>query len=250
MNVLFRTRKEIPIAGLIPFRYLLYATLLSDVVSYTPDDEDTKYGVFTSDRDIYDCFSDWDSDDVYKALDDLSSEGLVSFDEDGRIYLGEFRGKKFFPFEVKSSLFDSAYSLLETELKRYGSSRSAKDKSRARYIKEQVNRFLDKGVEHMTPGDFTELHGYLYEVYTGGEIYIIRNKTEHFQTNNMLKAYDKFTVFALIVESTLNYGTYKKKGMPTLINVACMKDDVFRSLTKGDGSKDYMNKEDCLGGEF
>lgn len=247
MNALFKLRKDMAITGAVPFKYLLYAALLSKVTVFT--DEDTKYGVFSENQfDLYDYFSDWDhSDDrrneVLRALNDLADEGLIWFDDDDRIYLGEFRGKKFFTFEVKNSLFDEALSLFETAVKRYGRSKSAKDKSRSRYIKEQVDRLIDKGVDNMTPGDFTELHGYLYEIYTGGEIYLIRGKVEHFQTNNMLKAYDKFTVFALIVEATLRYDTYRKKGVPTLTNVACMKDDVFHALTKTDsGSKDYMRE--------
>lgn len=221
--------------------------LLSDVIAYVSEDDGIKYGVFAqSTQDLYDYFPDWDHTDerrneVFKALNDLAEDGLVWFDEEERIYLGEYRGKKFFPFEVKNSLFDTANKLLSEELKKYGKSKSAKDKSRARYIREQIDRLLDRGVESMTPSDFTDLHGYLYEVYTGGEVYIIRGKTEYFQTNNMLKAYDKFTVFSLIVEATLRYDFYRKKGMPTLVNVACMKDDVFRVLTKADsGSKDYM----------
>ena len=247
MNALLRLRKDMPITGLVPFKYLLYSALLSDVVPFTPHGEDIKYGIFSeTEQELYDYYPDWDNIDnrrneVFKALNDLSEEGLIWFDDDSRIYLGEFRGKKFFPFEVKNSLFDEANELLGAELKKYGSSKSAKDKSRSRYIREQIDRLLDKGVENMSPGDFTELHGYLYEVYTGGEIYLIRNKTEYFQTNNMLKAYDKFTVFSLIVEATLRYDFYRKKGIPTLTNVACMKDDVFHALTKSDmGSKDYM----------
>lgn len=238
-----------PIAGLVPFRYLLYSALLSDVVPFTSEDEDIKYGVFSeSEQELYDHYPDWDSADdrrneVLKALNDLAEEGLIWFDEDGHIYLGEYRGKKFFPFEVKNSLFDDANKLLADALKGYYKSKSAKDKSRSRYIREQIDRLLEKGVENMSPGDFTDLHGYLYEVYTGGEIYIIRGKAEHFQTNNMLKAYDKFTTFSLIVEATLRYDSYRKRGIPTLTNVACMKDDVFRALTKTDiGSKDYMRE--------
>lgn len=257
MNVLLRLRKEMPITGLVPFKYLLYLAMLSEVSPFIPDDEDTKYGIFSKDQlDLYDYYPDWDSDDdrsneVLKALNDLSEEGLIWFDEEDHIYLGEYRGKKFFPFEAKSSLFDDAKDLMDSAIKRYGKSKSAKDKSRARYIREQIDRLIDKGVENMSPSNFTELHGYLYEVYTGGEIYIIRGKTEHFQTNNMLKAYDKFTVFSLIVETTLRYDSYRKRGVPTLTNVACMKDDVFHALTKANnGSKEYMNNEDCLGGEF
>lgn len=249
MNVLLKLRKDMAITGLVPFKYLLYTALLTNVVSYEPKDEDVKYGIYGGEQeDLYDRFPDWSTpdertDEVYKALNELSDEGLIFFDEDDRIYLGEFRGKKFFGFDVKNSLFDEASKLLDKELKRYSSSRSAKDKSRSRYIRERIAKFLDKGVENMSPGDFTELHGYLYEIYTGGELYVIRNKTEYYQTNNMLKAYDKFTVYALLVEGTLNYDNYRKRGIPTLTTVACMKDDVFHTLSKpAEGSKDYMRE--------
>ena len=97
----------------------------------------------------------------------------------------------------------------------------------------------------MRPGDFTELHSLLYEVYTGGEVYILRSKTEQFQTSNMLKAYDRHTVFALIVYGTLNYDEYRPKGLPTMTTVACMKDEVFGKLAKPTkGSKDYMRDID------
>lgn len=249
MNALLRLRKDMPITGLVPFKYLLYAAMLSDIVQHKDEEEGITYGIFSQpQQELYDFYPDWDhSDDrrneLLKALNELGDEGLIWFDEDDNIYLGEYRGRKFFPFEAKSSLFDEALSYMEKELKRYSRSKSAKDKSRSRYIREQIDRLIDKGVESMSPGDFTDLHGYLYEVYTGGELYIIRGKVEHFQTNNMLKAYDKFTVFALIVEGTLGYDKYRKKGVPTLTNVACMKDDVFRALTKSDsGSKDYMRE--------
>ena len=249
MNTLLRLRKDMPITGLVPFKYLLYAAMLSDVVPFYSEEDDIKYGIFSeSEQDLYDYYPDWDNADerrneVFKALSDLSDEGLIWFDEDNRIYLGEYRGKKFFPFEVKNSLFEKAMELLDSKLKDYGKSKSAKSKSRARYIREQINRLTSKGVENLTPGDFTDLHGYLYEIYTGGEVYILRGKVEHFQTNNMLKAYDKFTVFSLIVEATLRYDSYRKKGIPTLTNVACMKDDIFRALTKSEeGSKDYMRE--------
>lgn len=251
MNGLLRLRSDMVITDLVPFKYLLYAALLSNIVPFQPEDEDVKYGVFSGEEaDIYDYFAEWHHSDerrsnVCKALDDLYDEGLIWFDDEGHVYLGEYRGRKFFTFEVKNSLFDMSQELLSAELKRYGSSKSAKDKSRSRYIREQIDKLLDEGVENLTPGNFTDLHGYLYEIYTGGEVYLIRNKTEHFQTNNMLKAYDKFTVFSLIVEATLHYDKYRKKGVPTLTNVACMKDDVFRALTKaGEGSKDYMRDMD------
>lgn len=237
------------VTSIVPYKYLMYAAMLSNVIPYTPKGEDIKYGIFSeTQQDLYDYYPDWDhSDDrrneVLKALNELADDGLIWFDDEDRIYLGEYRGKKFFTFEVKSSLFDEANTLLNTELKRYGKSKSAKDKSRSRYIREQIDRLLSKGVENLAPGDFTDLHGFLYEIYTGGEVYIIRGKVEHFQTANMLKAYDRFTVFSLIVEATLGYDKYRKKGVPTLTNVACMKDDVFRALTKSDsGSKDYMRE--------
>ena len=137
MNVLFRLKKDMAITGLLPFRYLLYAALLSDVVSYEPEGEDIRYGVYGGEQnDLYDRFSDWSDaderkDEVLKALNDLADEGLIFFDDDDRVYLGEFRGKRFFAFDCKSSLFDEAVVSFDTELKRYGASRSAKDKSRA-----------------------------------------------------------------------------------------------------------------------
>lgn len=238
-----------PITRLVPFKYLLYSAMLSDVTSFFLEEDGIKYGIFSkTTQELYDYYPDWDSlddrrNEVYKALEDLQNEGLISFDEEDRIFLGEYRGRRFFPFEVKSSLFDDANKFLDAELKRYGKSKSIKDQSRARFIRSQINHFIDKGIENMTPGDFSDLHGYLYEIYTGGEVYTIRNKVEYFQTSNMLKAYDKFTVFSLIVEATLRYDNYRHKGMPTLTNVACMKDDVFHALTKsGDGSKDYMRE--------
>lgn len=242
MNALLRLNKESPLAAFVPLKYLVYSATMSNVVPY--DFDGFKYGIsaYVSD-DIYDYFSSWSEDEVNKSLDDLNNEGLVFYDEDGRIFLGEYRGRKFFPFEVKSSMFDSALELMSDEIKKYGMSKSAKDKSRSRYIKEQIDKLVDSGVENMQPRDFTDLHSYLYEVYTGGETYIVRNKVEYYQTTNMLKAYDRFTVFALIVETTLRYDKYRKKGVPTLTNVACMKDDVFRALTKADtGSKEYMRE--------
>lgn len=236
-----------PITGVVPFRYLLYAAMLSNVIPYKSDDEETRYGIFSGvQQDLLDYFPDWDDlddrkNEIFKALDDLENEGLIWTDDNDQIYLGEFRGRKFFPFDIKNSLFDDAVKLIDEELTRYGKSKSIKDRSRARYIREQIDNMINDGVENLTPGKFTDLHGYLYEIYTGGEIYIIRNKTERFQTNNMLKAYDRPTVFALITEATLHYDKYRKRGMPTLVNVACMKDDVFHGLTKEDlGSKDYM----------
>ena len=105
-----------PITGVIPFKYLLYAALLSNVVQYVEDD--TKWGIFVeTESDLYDYFPDWTSsderlDEVYNALQELADEGFIFFDDDERIFLGEFRGRKFFPFEAKTSLYSEAHELL------------------------------------------------------------------------------------------------------------------------------------------
>ena len=244
MNGLRVVHSDMAFVGMIDLRYIIYLSLLSDVQRYCPADEDVEYGVWASDAtDVYDAFGDFDPAVVENALNSLQDDGLLFFGDDSRIYLGEFRGRRFFTFEVKSSLCDDAKDLLERELTAYGKSASAKDRSRSRFIRSEVEKWYDSGVDKMNPGDFTELHGYLYEIYTGGEIYNIRNKTEYFQTNNMLKAYDRMTVFALIVEGVLRYDRYRKRGTPTLTNVAMMKDDVFRSLThKETAGKEYMRK--------
>ena len=247
MNALFRLRQDMYITSIVPFKHILYLALLSNVVPYQDDEDDTRYGVYGGEQsDLYDQFSDWTNaddskDEVLQSLNSLSDDGLIFFDDDDRIFLGEYRGKRFFTFEVKSSMCDEAVSFLKEAIKRYGSSKSAKDKSRSKFIRERVEEFLDKGIDSMTPNDFTDLHGYVYEIYTGGEIYVVRNKVEYFQTNNMLKAYDRNTVFSIIVEGTLNFGKYRKKGSPTLTTVACMKDDVFNALVKS-GSKEYMRE--------
>ena len=242
MNGLHKIHNDMAFVGLVPLRYIVYMALLSDMQRYTPADEEVEYAIYAQDQsDIYDLFADWDPDEVEKALNDLADEGLIGFDENDRVYLGEFRGRRFFTFEIKSSLCDDAQDLLERELSRYAKSGSVKDRSRSKFIRSELDKWYDQGIENMNPGDFTELHGYLYEIYTGGEIYNIRNKTEYFQTNNMLKAYDRLTVFAILVEGVLHYDKYRKKGTPTLINVAVMKDDIFRKLThREEGSKEYL----------
>lgn len=218
----------------------MYAVLMSDVK--VVEEDETKLVISAkSVEDLYDYFGGFE-DDVYQALSRLGDEGVVQFDDsdDNIVYLGEIRGKRFFPFEIRNSMFDNAVELMNREIKRYGTSESVKDKSRSRYIREKISAMMDD-VSTMRPNDFTELHGYLYEVFTGGEIYTIRNKVEYYQTNNMLKAYDRFTVFAIIVEGTLHYDNYRKKGVPTLTNVACMKDEIFGELTKSEKcSKEYM----------
>jgi hypothetical protein len=244
MNGLHKIHRDMAFTGLVPLRYIVYMSMLSDISRFTPADEEVEYGVYSQDQaDIYDLFADWEPDDVEKALNDLADEGLIWFDDSDRVYLGEFRGRRFFTFEIKSSLCDDAVDLLERELTRYSKTGSAKDRSRSRFIRSELDKWYDQGIESMNPGDFTELHGYLYEIYTGGEVYNIRNKIEYFQTNNMLKAYDRLTVFAILVEGVLHFDKYRKKGTPTLTNVAMMKDDVFRKLThKEEGSKEYLRE--------
>ncbi len=251
MNILFRLRKDFPIANIVDFKYLLLLALMSNATALEADDEGVRYVVYAGEyEDLFDHFSDWSDldakvDDVDKALNELEDEGYIFFDTDDNICIGELRGRKFFPFEVKNSIFDNACKLLEKELRRYGKSKSAKVISRVRSIRSQIDHYLNKGVDKMRPGDFTELHSLLYEIYTGGEVYILRSKTEQFQTSNMLKAYDRHTVFALIVYGTLNYDEYRPKGLPTMTTVACMKDEVFGKLTKPTkGSKDYMRDID------
>ena len=249
MNVLLRLRKDFPICEKVEFKYILYMALLSNLT--TIEGDDGKFVVYAGEYgDLFDYFSDWSDesvkvDEVEKALNDLEDEGYIFFDEEDIIYLGELRGRKVFPFEVKNSLFDEAFKLLYKELKRYGKSKSAKVLSRVKTISSQIDEFLNKGIDKMRPGDFTELHSLLYEIYTGGEVYILRSKAEHFQTNNMLKAYDRYTVFAIIVFGTLSYDEYRSKGLPTMTTVAFMKDEIFGKLTKPNkGSKDYMRDID------
>jgi len=247
-----------PICEVIPLRYLIYSALLSHVVAH--EEEGVKHGVFGGDLStLCDSFSDWTHGDstkcsYSKALKELGEEGLVMFDaeDDELVYLGEFRGKRFFAFEVQNSIADKALEMLEKAIRNFKKSRSAVAKSRGRYIEEQTHNLLASGVQNLSPSDFTTLHGYLYELYTGGEIYQLRNKVEYFQTTNMLKAYDKATTFAIMVRATLDYDTFRKNGVPTLTNVACMKDDVFRIMSKPDtASKDYMREGDSEDmGEF
>ena len=255
MNALIRARKDFPIFSNVPFKNFVYFVLLSNIVSF--EDGNIRHAIYAGEYlDLFDHLSDWADEscgtsELDKALDELEDEGYISFDDDNRIYLGEFRGRKFFPFEVRGSLFDSACDLMWSEIKRYGKTRSAKVLTRVGFIKGQVEGFISKGVEKMSPKDFTELHSFMYEVYTGGETYILRNKAEHFQTTNMLKAFDKHTVFSLIVFGTLNFDEYRSKGLPTMTNVACMKDDVFNRLNKPEkGSKEYMRDMESDDSEF
>lgn len=239
------------VTDLVPFKYLVYSAMLSDVVPL--EEDDTRYGVCgkTLDelRDLFYPFESTKEDMFQIAIEELGEEGLVMFGEDElTIYLGEFRGKKFFTFEVKNSLSDKALDKVKEAISFFKKSKSAIAKSRGRFIQSQLDVLFQKGIDKLGANDFTEIHGFLYELYTGGETYIIRNKVEYFQTNNMLKAYDKFTTFAILVEGVLNYDSYRDKGLPTLTNVAYIKDDIFRRLTNpATVSKEYMREVDDSG---
>lgn len=212
--------------------------LLSDVTAEVDEDMGLKLAVSKyTEEDVIDYFSDWDVAEIVDALNGLGSEGLAEFDE-GKIYLGEFRGRKFFPYEVKSSMYDRMKEYLEDKLTTYV--KTARNKSRAKYVKREVMQIAEK-VDKLNPNDFTELHGLLYEIYTGGEVYNIRNQVEYYQTSNILKVYDRHTTFSIIVEGTLNFEAYRKSGIPTLTFVGVCKDDIFGALTKGTShGKDYM----------
>lgn len=249
MNALIRLRKDMVITGVVPFKYLLYGAMLSEV---SPLEEDgVKYGVCSRDvSDLRDLFHEWGGkEDLFqKALEELGEEGLVMYSDDGEtVFLGEFRGKRFFTFEATNSMADKALETLRAAIKQFKKSKSAITKSRARFIESQVDTLLARGIETWMPNDFTELHGFLYEVYTGGEVYNIRNKVEYFQTTNILKAYDKFTTFAIVVEGVLNFDTLKKSGIPTLSAVGYLKDEIFRQITSTTSSKEYMREVDDSG---
>lgn len=242
MNALLRLHKEMAVISAMPLKELMFVVMLSDVQKvYSEEDDTYLVAVNKTKSEFFELFGEWNDDDVQKAFDELSNEGLIFEDADDSevLYVGELRGRKVFTFEQESSLLVQAQNKLDDVLQSQLKSKSAKDRSRASYIKGRIEDMMSDGVGAMTPSKFTELHGYMYELYTGGEIYIIRNKAEYYQTNNMLKAYDKNTVFALIVFGTLDYDKFRKSGIPTLTNVACIKDDVFRGITKS-GSKNYM----------
>ena len=258
MNLLLRPRKDMVITTLVPLKYQLYLTMLSDITSF--EEGDIKHAICSNTVEgLRDNFHEWEHIDerrdlFQKSLNELVEEGLiiVEEDEDGDeiIYVGEYRGRKVFTYEVENSLSDQAVEVIELALTKYRKSKSAVSRSRGGFLKSSFEDLMQKGIGKMGAHDFTELHGILYELYTGGEIYQLRNKVEAFQTNNILKAYDKFTTFAIITEAVLNYDTYRSKSVPTLINVGYMKDDVFRKLTNPTaGSKDYMRElEDDDGG--
>jgi hypothetical protein len=237
-----------PILGLVQLKYLLYCTLLSDTVAEEMEDG-SRYVKYSKDvshlKDLWGDFSSSPKNNLFdEALEELESEGLIlfGFEDSDTVYVGELRGRKFFPFELESPLVDKAVEKVMTQIKEYGKHKSTLAKSRAKYLHKEFQDLLDDGVENWQPQKFTELHGILYELYTGGEQYIIRNKVEYYQTNNMLKAFDRTTLFSIMVEAVLNYHDYRN-GLPTLVNVAFVKDEVLAKLTRPDGSKEYMREE-------
>lgn len=245
MNGLHKLRKEFSVSGIVDFEILLYMALISNVSSGKVEGDDTVYALCSCKRDdLYDIFATWDESEIDKAVDALLHKGLIFMDTEGGIYAGEIRGSRFFPFNAESSIADAAIEKLREAIKSFEKPRSALRRSRGRFIAEQINTYIDRGISEMTPGDFTTLFTYLYEIFTGGETYMVRNKTEYYQTTNILKAYDKFTTFAILVEGTLNYPAYARRGVPTLTRVSVMKDTIFGALSRGDGSKDYMREVD------
>lgn len=240
------------VCQLIPFKYLLYTILLSDVLPQEDEEDDTIYGVFRfSVEELYEKYPDYDAADIQDALTLLGEEGLLLF-EGGTIFVGEYRGKRFFTFEMKSCMGEDAVKRIYEAVTSYRKHKSAIAKSRAMFLKEQLDKLFVGGIDKLKASDFTELHGILYELYTGGETYKIRNQVEYYQMGNILKAYDRGTTLAVLVEAVLGYDKFRSKGVPTLVNVGFMKDDVFKSLSKSpdSGSKEYMREGSVTDSSF
>lgn len=250
MNLLKKLTKSSAVVSLLEFKHLVYLVLLSDVVSEETDLRKlVRYnGTY---EEFLDLFPDWDSLDdneseIVQTLYSLEKEGLISFNEEGEyIYVGALSGRKFVPFMKVDSLYKKAVDKLTVALDEYRKNSFSKGVSRSKFIYGKLKDKFLQGTTLLNPNDFTSLHSYLYEIYTGGEIYTIRNQKEYYQTNNMLKAYDKDTVFAILVEGVLNYDVYRVKGIPTLTNVAFIKDEIFHNLVKPKG-KDYMRSSDSI----
>lgn len=241
-NTLFHIRRNSPLAEKFSLTDLIYLTCLSSVDKEYDEDEKVTYAIFSKGMDMLESyFQDWEEQEVTDALDELGQQNLLLFDED-TIYVGTFEGKRFEPFSSKdSSIYQKAVDLIE---KGVSSSKNILPKARYLYIKNRLKLLIEKHTDDLSVNDLVELHGLLYEIYTGGENYSFRNKTEVYQIPNILKAYDKASTFSIIAEAVLNYDLYHKKGLPTLINVAMMKDDCFKHLCKKDTStKEYMREE-------
>lgn len=248
MNGLLKIKKGSPILGLIPLKMFVYAVLISDLVPLEEDDE--KLAVFSRDEqtlyDLFPSFDEGDEHDFADALNTLTEENLIYIrEEDELIVCGTFQGKTFVPFTTENSMFDRSVEAVRKALKEFGTSLGGYSKSRRRHLADSFEELLNKGVASFTGGDFNSLHEILYEVYTGGENYVIKNKVDGFQTTNMIKHYDKNTVFSIIVEAILNYDKYRSRYTPSLTMVANMAEDVYRALIKSKtpGSKDYLREK-------
>lgn len=250
-NTLFHIRRNSSLAKKLSLEDLIYMACLSSVDKYYDEESGITYGLFSKGYELLaDYFSDWDEDELIKAFNTLGEQGLLLYGEDedsDRVYVGTFEGRRFEPFSSsESNLYQDAVSKINQAIKN-----SVLPKARTLYIKGRLSSMIEKGAEYLNVNDYNELHGLLYELYTGGEDYKVRNKTEMFQTGNILKAYDHATTFAIVTEAVINYDIYRSKGVPTLINVGYLKDDVFRKLVHKDTStKEYMRKKDEDENEF
>lgn len=257
MNLLKRLHKEVNLTSIMEFKYVVYLSLLSDVVQISTDEDLRKIAAWNgSYEEFLELFPEWDNlqddSEIVCALSTLESDGLISFNEDGtEIYVGTMLGKKFIPFTKRVSFYEQSVKKIKKALKEYCKGSSAKGVSRGQYLTSVLEGKYFMGTGSLKPNDFTELHGYLYELYTGGEVYIIRKKLEYYQTTNMLKAYDKDTVFSILVEGVLNFDFYRQSSVPNLVNIACMKDDIYRSLIGKNGKgKEYMRETESTSGGF
>ena len=240
-NGLFHIRRTSPMAGKYSLEDLIYFACLSDITKVTDGGE--QLGEFSKGYDLL-CayFKDWSREEIDEALNSLADKGLVMFDDTDEdiIYVGTFDGKRFDPFTPEdSSLVTRAEEKIDLAI-----NEAAVPKVRLLYIKNRIKLLRERGIDNMSVTDFNELHSLLYEIYTGGEDYKIRNKIEYYQINNMLKSYDKRTIFAIVTFGVLDYDTFRKKGVPTITNVAYIKDDVMRRLVHKDtSSKEYMREK-------
>lgn len=251
-NTLFHIRRNSALADRFSLDDLLYLTCLSSVSKEYDEKEDVTYAIFSKGFDLLKTyFQDWSEEELTEALSNLGNQGLLLFDDDNEdvIYVGVFEGKRFEPFtSSESNLYDKAKETIQVSIQE---SKSIIPKARWLYLRGAINSLMEKKPENMDVGDFVTLHGLLYELYTGGESYTTRNKTEFYQIPNILKAYDKPTTFAIVTDGVLHYDLYDKRCVPTLIKVGVHKDDIFRRICKKDTStKEYMRERDSDENDF